>query len=329
MKNKICWLLIVYLISNLVIASSPSAKDAAIEQKKDLNQWGLVANHKGSDTQVAAELAILSDPNGYFKEKRVATDLHVRTLKHLMPRIDDYIEDKQVSSINSRLYNVGSKGQPAPAEPNLEFYQQHFPLFCSPLSGYESKLSANCKKGNAIQFQHADLRPPFLGTKFGEVGISIASNWVENFLSPVVYSGLPPYIEKPELLADTKYRDQFIRRLRNQIPVAIASNSVNGMLAERIPTDPKDSNSPSIASSIEDEVSSRHLNNNWHEAIMQTNDNLELQKQQALLLALISYQLQRLDAKIERIELLNAALVNNSSNQQEIMTETLHATTKK
>lgn len=325
--KKIVSFIICYLLTNLAIAANASQdpnkiKAAGKEQKTDLMQWNYTTNQKGGN-RATTEPTIVSDPNGCFEENRKITNLNVNSVKYLTPIIEQYIEAKQVATINSRLYNVGAKGQPAPTEPNLELYHNHFPLFCSPLSGYESILSDHCKKANPLKLQHADLRPPFLEAKFDDTKISFAENWIDNFLTPAIHSGLPVYIEKPELLTDTKFRDQYILRLRNQIPVAVASNSLNVMLAERIPVDPKNPNSPSILSSIENEVERRHLNNNWHEAIMQTNDGLELQKQQTLLLALISYQLQRLDNKIERLELLNAALVNNSSNQQELTNETI------
>lgn len=300
MKNKFYVLVGTYLFSSLVCAHV-----AATTPAKPVNG---------------------PDPHSYFEIKRKATEVHVNSLQALSSVIEQFVTERQVETINSRLYNVGSKGEPAPGEPDLELYDTHIKMFCSPLSGYEGKIFPECNKTNPLLLQHADLKPiVLLNTKFGHEMIPIVRNWIDNFLTPLTYSNMPDYIKESTLMANTENRERYVHRLRDQIPMSTAANSLNVMLARRIPVDPKTPESPSVASSLVEEVNGRHLNSAWHTAI-QSAEPVDLAKEQLRVLALISYQMQELTERMERVELLNAALVTSIANQHDTISEILHYT---
>lgn len=328
MQAKFILILLTFLncFPAIVYAEAKEAskhKKESSDIKQDLRQWNYTTKLKDSD-EGYDKAGKNRESYSYFEEKRRATEIHIRQVQELNKFIQHYVAERQVETINSRLYNVGAKGEPAPSEPDLELFETHTKLFCSPLSGYETAIFKECSRSTPLVLQHADLKPMVLDKpRLTAERIPIVRNWIDNFLTSLVHSNLPNYIKDPDLMADANYRDQYVNRLRNQIPIATAANTLNMMLAKRIPLDAKNEDSPSIASSLVEEISGRHLNTNWQEAVRSSTDGVDINREQLRVLALISYQINELNDRLERVELLNAALVTNLSNQQEILAEML------
>lgn len=335
MKYKIYIVAVVYLLSNLVFATNDTttenavllatAKGATKDPNSDLNEWRHTVKEtskKGQEIDPLVPSTSTHDPNSYFEIKREETGAHIRVLQDLSSVIEQFVAERQVAGVNSRAYNVGSKGEPAPGEPDLELFDTHIKLFCSPLSGYEGQIFKECNKANPLILQHADLKPIVLSNnRFSSKMIPIVRNYIDNFLVSPINSNLPDYIKDPSLISNAVNREKYIHRLRNQIPIAAAANSLNVMLAKRIPIDPNNEDSPSLASSLAGEVKGRHLSSEWHEAIEQSTSDLDIKKEELRVLGLISYQIHELNERLERIELLNASLVTSITNQQEIINE--------
>ena len=330
-RNNLILAVCVVLVASVSLAGedNPNTKnphsDPSKDQKTDLHQWSYTTKQRTDDLD-STKATSSKDQTSYFENKRKATDLHIKNIQQLNSFANQYVTERQVATINSRLYNVGAKGEPAPSEPDLELYETHIKLFCSPLSGYETKLFKDCNTTTPLILQHADLKPMVLDNpRLSAEMVPIVRNWIDNFLTSLINPNLPNYIRDPNLMADTTHKAQYVRRLRAQIPTSAAANSLNIMLANRIPLDPKAEDSPSLASSLADEVTGRHLNTTWHDAVAQTTDGIDISREQLKVLALISYQLHEMNGRVERLELLNSALVTSMTNQQELLEEMLKA----
>jgi hypothetical protein len=310
MKNKTWFWGSIYLVltltSNWLFAAN-ATKDASVKPTKDFTQ--------------TSTSSLLSDPNGCFEQNNKITYLNIKNIKELETEIANYTERKTVFLLGHRLYGINAEGEPAVDDLDEAFLSAHAKIFCFPQS-IESQAFLECKKTIPTMLQFGDVRLPVKKKKYGVLEIKIIENLIKNLFTPLSSSQI---IYKLDTLSNVETRNKFIHGLKSLQLLSFAANSINHIYAESIPIDPKDPNSPSIASSRSEEIDNRYYNPEWHEAVKQTNDTMELLKQLVLVSANTSAQLQTIIEQQQRIELLLAGMAINSANKDVLMSEILHA----
>jgi len=253
-----------------------------------------------------------------FTQSTANTIYTAKVLTELNSLVNAQVEKKTVELINNDLYGTNLSGEPAIADVDSAFLQKHATSFCSPLSGHELTMFKACNVNTPLILQHADIKSPlFEHSKLHSDLIPIAENWIKNFGASPVSTEIPEYVYNPTLLTNHNNQKNYVERLRHEMWGAIRAESLSRMLARRIPADPKDKNSPSIASAMEQEVNGRYLNPKWQDDVSKASSQLDLAKEQLRVLSLISTQIHELNDRVERIEMLETGIMTLLANQQE------------
>lgn len=237
-----------------------------------------------------------------------------KILPELTQAADKQLARMVVELTNNQLYGTSLAGEPAVVDRHLAFIRKHN-KFCSPISGYETKLLTDCNMSTPIVLQHADIKPPQLKSRLNADDSAIARNWLQNF-GMTDEGNIPSYLQDPSQLELPKSRDAYINRLLDQRWGSLASESLSHILTRRMIVDPKNPNSPSITSAIEQEVNGRYPNPEWQKEVTNTNNVLDIAKEQLRVSALSNILLQSLHEREERNGILLSAMLSLLAEQQ-------------